>query len=307
METFKTYLDKIFAGKENIPEVKDMYDEVMGNCCQRYQEYIAQGMADGEATAKVISELGDLQVLVKEIENGKKRSVPTVFDHAPSTKPLQQIDIDVRGYDIRLEGTDGNDIDVYASNKIEQRIENGTLYLSEKRNGFAWYLASRKPLVVQIPAGFNKIKIKTISADVVCEHLSVQNIYVETISGDVSGAIQQTQDLQVTTVSGDIDLHTGTDDVVCFATASGDIICHIDNFQTMKINTTSGDMDIDICHPFQLLTMHTVSGDIKLSTSNVQGLHVCTHTISGDIDNVIREGNDGEVQAYTVSGDMDLK
>lgn len=288
METIKTYLDKIFAGKENIPEVKDMYDEIMGNCRQRYQEYIAQGMADEEATAKVISELGDLQVLVKEIENGKKQSVPTVFDHALSTKPLQQIDIDVRGYDIRLEGTDGNDIDVYASNKIEQRIENGTLYLSEKRNGFAWYLASRKPLVVQIPAGFNKIKIKTISADVVCEHLSVQNIYVETISGDVSGAIQQTQDLQATTVSGDV-------------------ICHTDNFQTMKIKTTSGDMDIDICHPFQLLTMHTVSGDINLSTSNVQGLHVCTHTISGDIDNVIQEGNDGEVQAYTVSGDMDLK
>ena len=313
METIKAYLDKIFAGAGNIPEVKDLYDEIMDNCGQRYQEYLDRGLDAEKAASKVIAGLGDLQTLVMEMASEKGRPVRQSCEPAPSLSSVQygttinQLDICVRSQDICLERTDSSEMDVYASNRIEQQVENGTLYLQEKHDRFAWYFTSQKPLVIRVPEHFNKIHVKSVSGDIACDHLAVQNMHVETISGDISGTLEQVGNFHMATASGDIDLDMdGSQIAVCFETASGDVDCRIRNFRKMKINTASGDIDLETRNPFQQLTMNTVSGDIDLSAMNVQGLHICTHTISGDVENTIPDGSDGEVKMHTVSGDINL-
>ncbi len=78
METIKNYLEAMFAGLPNTPEVRKARSELLQMMEDKYNELIAEGKSENTAVGTVISEFGNLDELAedlnltKEVEETKK-------------------------------------------------------------------------------------------------------------------------------------------------------------------------------------------------------------------------------------------
>ncbi len=67
METIKNYLETMFAGMPNTPEVKKAKDELLTMMEDKYNELIAEGANENAAVGTVISEFGNLDELAEDL------------------------------------------------------------------------------------------------------------------------------------------------------------------------------------------------------------------------------------------------
>ncbi|MCR5778324.1 MAG: permease prefix domain 1-containing protein [Lachnospiraceae bacterium] len=72
METIKSYLEAMFAGMPNTPEVLKAKDELLQMMDDKYTELIAEGVSENEAVGQVISEFGNLDELSEELNLKKE-------------------------------------------------------------------------------------------------------------------------------------------------------------------------------------------------------------------------------------------
>ena len=63
METIREYLNNMFAGLPDTPEVHRAYDELAAMMEDKYTELIEEGCSENEAVGTVISEFGNLEEL----------------------------------------------------------------------------------------------------------------------------------------------------------------------------------------------------------------------------------------------------
>ena len=67
METIKNYLDNLFASYPKTPEVENAKSELLNNMEDRYSELKSKGKSENEAIGIVISEFGNIDELMKEL------------------------------------------------------------------------------------------------------------------------------------------------------------------------------------------------------------------------------------------------
>ena len=86
METIRNYLNAMFAGLPDTPEVRRAYEELAAMMEDKYTELIAEGRSENEAVGTVVSEFGNLEELAQTlgIENyfGSSQARPDSKDSA---------------------------------------------------------------------------------------------------------------------------------------------------------------------------------------------------------------------------------
>ena len=94
METIREYLNNMFAGLPDTPEVHRAYDELAAMMEDKYTELIEEGCSENEAVGTVISEFGNLEELKLSLgiddsvsEAGREPQLQSV---SKNTEPQQQ-------------------------------------------------------------------------------------------------------------------------------------------------------------------------------------------------------------------------
>lgn len=67
METIRNYLNAMFAGLPDTPEVRRAYEELAAMMEDKYTELIAEGRSENEAVGTVISEFGNLEEIAQTL------------------------------------------------------------------------------------------------------------------------------------------------------------------------------------------------------------------------------------------------
>ena len=67
----KVYVDRLFAGYEDTPEIRDFKEEITGNLKERVKELMSKGLGEDEAFDKATAELGDITAIADNL--GKKK------------------------------------------------------------------------------------------------------------------------------------------------------------------------------------------------------------------------------------------
>ena len=78
METIKSYLEAMFAGMPDTPEVRKAKAELLEMMEDKYNELIAEGQSENTAVGTVISEFGNLEDLAEDL--GLTKEVQELHD-----------------------------------------------------------------------------------------------------------------------------------------------------------------------------------------------------------------------------------
>ncbi|MEG1004166.1 permease prefix domain 1-containing protein [Clostridium sp.] len=68
METIKNYLDNVFSGLPKTQEIEKLKSELLSNLEDKYEELKASGKSENEAIGIVISEFGNIDELINELD-----------------------------------------------------------------------------------------------------------------------------------------------------------------------------------------------------------------------------------------------
>ncbi|MDR2570893.1 MAG: permease prefix domain 1-containing protein [Oscillospiraceae bacterium] len=72
----KVYVDRLFAGYEDTPEIIDFKEEITVNLTERIRELISKGLGEEQAFDRATTELGDITAIADEV--GKKNRHATI-------------------------------------------------------------------------------------------------------------------------------------------------------------------------------------------------------------------------------------
>ncbi|MGL4345692.1 MAG: permease prefix domain 1-containing protein [Cellulosilyticaceae bacterium] len=86
METIKSYLNNVFGALPQTREILDLKNELLNNMLDKYDELKASGKTENEAIGIVISEFGNIDELLQEMEISVEETVLT-----PQTKVSQNV------------------------------------------------------------------------------------------------------------------------------------------------------------------------------------------------------------------------
>jgi hypothetical protein len=225
------------------------------------------------------------------------------------------VDIDAQSGDVTVTGGNGTDVQVAATKRVRgQDCEQGKSLLSELRVDVTEgpgrvavrtsYPRTRNfsgdiDFIVTVPTGAD-VFVKTLSGDVRVTNIRGE-LRAETTSGDVtvtdSSRVQLAKtmsgDLQITDAAGEITGGTMSGDVMVrnvrgrslnVSTISGDLVLSDIDVERADVRSTNG--TIDFTGRLQKggrYELHTHSGDVRLTPTNVQGFDVEARTLNGDI------------------------
>jgi len=66
------YVDRLFAGYEDSPEIRDFKEEIAGNLKERVTELMSKGLGEEEAFEKASAELGDITAIADDLGKRKR-------------------------------------------------------------------------------------------------------------------------------------------------------------------------------------------------------------------------------------------
>lgn len=337
--TVARIVELMFEDLEMNDEVQAIHDEVMNNCQERYEDLVACGMSEDEATAAVVESLKGMDEVLAgypkkmaetAAESEEDEEEPENSHYSFSAGMVSSIVAETLDSDVEFTESDDDLIHVESENKdLEVRLENGRLsiqypggYKREKGNakfqakdfhinmedGFDLRtLMDKLSIVIRDAAGNVRVKIGG-GKDVTIRlprGLRLDSVTVATTSGDVE--IQDMDDL----------LHARR---VTITSTSGNVTLENNVIEELSVNTTSGDIEInnEEHHTMRSLRMRTTSGDID---GEIFADRCEVNTISGDMElegryaflNLRSTSGDATMRAdvqdmrfHSVSGDMEL-
>ena len=81
----KVYVDRLFAGYEDTPDIVDFKEEIAGNLKERVHELVAAGLYEEDAFTKAAEELGDITAIADDA--GKKKRKEAIGQMYMKVKP----------------------------------------------------------------------------------------------------------------------------------------------------------------------------------------------------------------------------
>lgn len=85
-ENLKLYLKSLFANARDTARNSALFEELLGNLQDRYDELIAEGQSPADAYAKAIGELGDITPLIEKNEASPAASEAQIFHESAEEK-----------------------------------------------------------------------------------------------------------------------------------------------------------------------------------------------------------------------------
>lgn len=187
--------------------------------------------------------------------------------------------------------------------KMQYLVENGKLIIQfEKAKVFRLGFSGKpKDLTVYIPesqtANMQYMDVEIVSADLSVEDLKIREFDIETVSGEADLTNVEIENMKLESVSGDIEILGG--------------LKHID------MESVSGNIKISSSQFLEEADVESVSGDIIISMPEGRGFTAELDTVSGDFntDFEIKTKDDKKVYGdgsteygfETVSGDVEIR
>lgn len=178
METIRNYLNAMFAGLPDTPEVRRAYEELAAMMEDKYTELMEEGLTENEAVGTVISEFGNLEELAQTlgIENylngrganaglsGRGANANLSKDSAPGQAAPNRAEN--AGEAFRKEESGGP----YRTTGGPYRTENA----GGARNGSRTAERASDPKAEESFAGFEP-NCRVLNADDICEYIAAGN------------------------------------------------------------------------------------------------------------------------------------
>lgn len=90
METISNYLDTMFMNLPSNEEIKQLKNDILSNMEEKYMELKEKGLSENEAIGLVISEFGNIDELLLELDMTKDRTMPLDLDYP--TLGIEEVD-----------------------------------------------------------------------------------------------------------------------------------------------------------------------------------------------------------------------
>ena len=155
---------------------------------------------------------------------------------------------------------------------------------------------------VAVPEQFEKIKVKSISGDIVANDISSGSFLVEAVSGDISVDQLNTKQCELNSKSGDIKTNNSSAKTLLIHTGSGDVGVEDCQADELLASSISGDVNVIACKADKMDVV-SISGDIKAEFD--KSAQCRAKSTSGDCKVTI--GNQVDAVVSSTSGDVNVR
>lgn len=328
--TVKRIVEIMFQDVEMNAEVQAIFDEVMNNCQERFEDLVARGFQEDEAIAAVSESLKGMEEVLSGYPRRTREEEPAreetrTYRKTVDVSALHAVEIELVSENVTIEKTDASQaqliFDVENMRDICVTDEEGVLRI-RMEPGKGQHEESQRHDDAESPdENFNFVQLGRALGQMLKKIGSI----TAWRQGHVSVSLPQGHPwdyVSVHTTSGDVEVCGGCMDMLEVISTSGDVDVVLPEraaLQELKIKTASGDVDLN-CFA-QRGSVHTMSGDVdliggveKLDVSTISGdVDMCADfreisfkTISGDVDVTSHSEGIREITGHTTSGDVDI-
>lgn len=342
--TVQRIVELLFEDLEMSAEVQAIKDEVMNNCQERYEDLLAQGLSEDEATGAVVESLKGMEEVLAQYPRKPVVHACGVEDGEGLVFPaegLRSVKVNLFSEDVTIEPSDDSSVHVIYDREqmpdINVRMEGGCLTVSrdgeqkqQKKghrfdfegenvtiNSFSDLGKLFRNLHMVVNLG-NDGKI-TLTLPEGC----APDLNVRTLSGDISLEDIAAGEMTVNSTSGDISVDGVEATALTASTTNGEVNVDLPEELTLEraeLRTTSGDVearlnarrckaqsmsgDVSLEGRIREADVGSVSGDVNLR-ADVEQVNV--KSVSGDVDVTCDSEELREVTAQSTSGDVDVR
>ena len=339
--TVQRIVELLFEDLEMSAEVQAIKDEVMNNCQERYEDLLAQGLSEDEATGAVVESLKGMEEVLAQYPSKPVAHACGVEDGEGLVFPaegLRSVKVNLFSEDVTIEPSDDSSVHVIYDREqmpeINVRMEGGCLIVSrdgeqkqKKGHGFdrenvtinsfsdlgklfrnlhvVVNLGNDGKITLTLPEGCAPdLNVRTLSGDISLENVSAGEVTVNSTSGDISVNGVEATALTASTTNGELKVDLPEELTLERAelrTTSGDVEARL-NAHRCKAQSMSGDVSLE--GRIREAEVGSVSGDVNLR-ADVEQVNV--KSVSGDVDVTCDSEELREVTAQSTSGDVDVR
>lgn len=327
-------IDLLFKDTAMNNETRALYEELLNNCQEHYDDLIGRGLSETEALDAVVESLQGMKEVIDEYP---KKTVPVTSD-IPDTEPvkpsepescqpdpipgdlvfpadsLRSIVTELRNCDVILNRSRDGRIHVRSENPGLYRCDfNGTCLRVTQNNhkmGEEFNMQPDDMTIKGILSFVGKVISKTagsiteqtgIYIDI--PETALDEIRLSSLSGDIDGCHLSARKILLSTTSGDISFSfSDANNAGRFIakSTSGDITLH-GNADETEINSISG--DVRLSGNSQAAVLKSTSGDVKMEGCTGR---LSAHTISGDQSLSVQNTDIRNIEAASTSGSIEI-
>ena len=240
---------------------------------------------------------------------------------------IQRVNVQLTDADIEIKKSSTNEVELSVTGGLADDMEAlketlrvsasvGTLSIQqEKKAGISVsYAASRLcglkvgkysariAIHIAVPEQFEKIKVKSISGDIVANDISSGSFLVEAVSGDISVDQLNTTQCELNSKSCDIKANNISAKTLLIHTGSGDVGVEDCQADELFASSISGDVNVIACKADKMDVV-SISGDIKAEFD--KSAQCRAKSTSGDCKVTI--GNQVDAVVSSTSGDVNVR
>lgn len=326
--TVARIVDLVFADVEMTGEVHEIYDEVMNNCQEHFQDMVDQGVSEDDAISAITKSLSGMSEVLKQYPQKQKSDTARQMDAEDDEEAGEQertyaawdvrdIQIRITSDDVQVNRSDDNQVHVRWDSQeqpyLRVGLAGGTLTIERDSHAFGndgMRLDINKNMTLnEIGNRIGRMMGRWMQTrhEVIVE--LPEDLYaaltIAITSGDVDISDVALSQLSVTTVNGDIQVRVPQGEkplsMLTLQSTNGDIEAEAEAEQCM-VKSVSGDIELN--GRMDQLTIHTTNGDIELE-AEVESFEC--RTVSGDVDGTLTSLALRQVNISTISGDVDLR
>ena len=305
-----------------------MDEELIMDILSDYENHFKEGMENGKSEEEICEELGNVEEIRQAFLDENPAAMTINVNSNSDT--VGNSDIYNRFYpdaDIEIKKSSTNDVELSVTGGIADDMEAlketlrvsasvGTLSIQqEKKAGISVsYAASRLfglkvgkysariVIHIAVPEQFEKIKVKSISGDIVANDISSGSFLVDAVSGDISVDQLNTKQCELNSKSGDIKTNNSNAKILFIHTGSGDVGVEDCQADELFASSISGDVNVIACKADKMDVV-SVSGDIKAEFD--KSAQCRAKSTSGDCKLTI--GNQVDAVVSSTSGDVNVR
>ena len=315
-----------------------MDEELIMDILSDYENHFKEGMENGKSEEEICEELGNVeeirQAFLDENPAAMTINVNSNSDTVGNSDiynrfypGIQRVNAQLTDADIEIKKSSTNDVELSVTGGLADDIEAlketlrvsasaGTLSIQqEKKAGISVsYAASRLfgfkvgkysagiVIHVAVPEQFEKIKVKSISGDIVANDISSGSFLVDVVSGDISVDQLNTKQCELNSKSGDIKTNNSSAKTLLIHTGSGDVGVEDCQADELFASSISGDVNVIACKADKMDVV-SISGDIKAEFD--KSTQCRAKSTSGDCKVTI--GNQVDAVVSSTSGDVNVR
>ena len=326
---FFAQLRTAFAGMD-----EELLTDILGD----YENHFKEGMENGKSEEEICEELGNVEEIRQAFLDENSATMTINVNSNSDTVSnsdiynrfypgIQRVNAQLTDADIEIKKSSTNDVELSVTGGLADDMEAlketlrvsasvGTLSIQqEKKAGISVsYAASRLfglkvgkysagiVIHIAVPEQFEKIKVKSISGDIVANDISSERFLADAVSGDISVDQLNTKQCELNSKSGDIKTNNSSAKTLLIHTGSGDVGVEDCQADELFASSISGDVNVIACKADKMDVV-SISGDIKAEFD--KSAQCRAKSTSGDCKVTI--GNQVDAVVSSTSGDVNVR